>query len=124
VRRAVSRVRRLLASDVPATSRYSVVELSSALARRAREGAISAEDCERAVAAVNEDLMAMLVVELTPEVAMRAQALLQRHPLRAGDAIQLASCLQLREESGEPIPLVVFDDRLAVAARKQRVPLK
>jgi predicted nucleic acid-binding protein len=118
------KVRRLLASDLPVTSRYSVVEITSALTRRAREGSISAEDCERAVAALSDDLTAMLVVELTPELATQAQALLRRHPLRAGDAIQLASCLQLREESGEPIPLVVFDDRLAVAARRQRVPLK
>jgi hypothetical protein len=41
--------------------------------------------------------------------------LLQRHSLRAGDAVQLASCLQLRDELDEPITLVAFDDRLAVA---------
>lgn len=41
--------RRLPASDQPVTSQYSVVEIVSALARRAREGSISAEDCERAV---------------------------------------------------------------------------
>ena len=46
------KVRRLLASDLPATSRYSVVEITSALTRRTREGAIYAEDCERAVAAL------------------------------------------------------------------------
>jgi len=42
------KVRRLLASALPVTSRYSAVEIASALARRAREGAISAEDGERA----------------------------------------------------------------------------
>jgi predicted nucleic acid-binding protein len=118
------KVRRLLASDVPATSRYSVVEITSALARRVREGAISVEDCERAVAALGEDLAAMLVVELTPEVVTRAQALLQRHPLRAGDAVQLASCLELRDELEDPIGLVAFDDRLIAAARKHRVSVK
>jgi predicted nucleic acid-binding protein len=117
------KVRRLLAADLPATSRYSAVEIASALARRARDGAITADDCERAVAAVGDDLAAMLVVELTPEVAMRAQALLQRHPLRAGDAVQLASCLELQSALGEPLSLVVFDDRLAAAARKERVRL-
>jgi uncharacterized protein len=117
------KVRRLVAAHLPTTSRYSAVEIASALARRAREGAIAADDCERAVAALSDDLAAMLVVELTPEVAAGALALLQRHPLRAGDAIQLASCLELQNELGEPLSLVVFDDRLAAAARKERVRL-
>jgi predicted nucleic acid-binding protein len=118
------KVRRLLASDVPATSRYSAVEIASALARRVREGAIADEDCERALTALRDDLTAMLVVELTAEVVTRAQALLQRHPLRAGDAVQLASCLELRHEMEEPIALVAFDARLVAAARKHRVPVK
>lgn len=117
------RVRRLLAADVPATSRFSAVEIASALARRAREGAIAADDSERAVSALDDDLSAMLVVELTPAVVTRAQALLQRHPLRAGDAVQLASCLELQRELKEAITLVVFDDRLAGAARKEKVRL-
>jgi hypothetical protein len=118
------RVRRLLASDLPATSRYSAVEIASALARRTREGAISEEDRERALAALRDDLSAMLVVELTPAVVTRAQGLLQRHPLRAGDAVQLASCLELRDELEEPLALIAFDDRLLAAARKHRVPVE
>ena len=117
------RVRRLLASDSPVTSRYSAVEIASALARRVREGAVSRDDGERALTALSEDLTAMLVVEVTPEVVTRAQALLQRHALRAGDAVQLASCLRLRDELEEPITLVAFDDRLAAAARKESVRL-
>jgi len=118
------KVRRLLASTLPATSRYSAVEVASALARRVRERAISSRDNERALTALGEDLTAMLVVELTPEIVTRAQALLQRHSLRAGDAVQLASCLQLRDELEEPITLVAFDDRLAAAARKEKVRLE
>jgi predicted nucleic acid-binding protein len=117
------KVRRLLRSDLLATSRYSAVEIASALARRTREGAISGEDGERALTALREDLTAMLVVELTPEVVTRAQVLLQRHSLRAGDAVQLASCLHLRDELEEPITLVAFDDRLAAAARKEKLRL-
>jgi predicted nucleic acid-binding protein len=117
------KVRRLLTSARPATSRYSAVEIASALARRAREGAISVEDSERALTALRDDLTAMLVVELTPEVVTRAQVLLQRHSLRAGDAVQLASCLHLRNELDEPVTLIAFDDRLAAAARKEKVRL-
>lgn len=117
------KVRRLLSEGLPATSRYSAVEIASALARRAREGVISQDDRERTLAALQVDLSAMLIVELTAEVVMRAQALLQRHSLRAGDAVQLASCLHLREELEDDVSLVAFDERLVVAARKERVVL-
>ncbi len=117
------KVRRLLSSDLAATSRYSAVEIASALARRAREGAVSHEDRERTLAALQVDLGAMLIVELTAEVVIRAQALLQRHSLRAGDAVQLASCLRLREELEDDVSLVAFDERLVAAARKERIAL-
>lgn len=117
------KVRRLLSSDVPATSRSSVVEIASALARRTREGTLTEADRDRAFAALQEDMTAMLIVELTPEVITRAQALLRRYPLRAGDAVQLASCQHLREELEDEVVLVAFDERLAAAARKERVVL-
>jgi hypothetical protein len=117
------KVRRLLSSDLAATSRYSAVEIASALARRTREGAISPDDRDRAMAALQTDLSAMLIVELTAEVVIRAQALLQRHLLRAGDAVQLASCLRLREELEDDVSLVAFDERLVAAARKERIAL-
>ena len=93
-----AKVGRLLSSDVPATSRLSSVEIASALVRRSREGSISEAQRDRGLAAVDADLAAMLVVELTPAIVTRAQALLRRHLLRAGDAIQLASCLYLRDQ--------------------------
>ena len=117
------KVRRLLSSDAAATSRLSPVEIASALIRRSREGVLSEAKRESALVMLTEDLTAMLVVELTPEVVTRAQALLQRHALRAGDAIQLASCLHLRDELEESISLVAFDDRLTAAARQEKVPL-
>lgn len=41
--------------------------------------------------------------------------------LRAGDAVQLASCLQLQDSLEGPLVLVAFDERLLAAARKERV---
>jgi hypothetical protein len=46
----------------------------------------------------------------------RVAGLLQRHPLRAGDALQLAALLEIREELGEDVELVCYDDRLTAAA--------
>jgi len=113
------KVRRLITSAAPATSRLSEVEVALALGRRAREGAFSVAERDRALAALETDFAAILVVELTPEITARARTLLQRHQLRAGDAIQLASCLYLQEQLGEKVPLVAFDDRLTEAARRE-----
>ncbi|HUE88678.1 MAG TPA: type II toxin-antitoxin system VapC family toxin [Vicinamibacterales bacterium] len=112
-----AKVRRLLSSDAPATSRLSELEVASALQRLTREGAVSRTDRDRALAALDTDLPSIVVVELTGELCARARVLLQQHPLRAGDAIQLASCLYLQEQLGEQIPMVAFDDRLVAATR-------
>ena len=61
----------------------------------------------------------MYVVELSAEIAAAARALLLRHPLRASDAIQLASCLHLAEQLGAPAELVGYDVPLVTAARSE-----
>jgi predicted nucleic acid-binding protein len=114
-------VRRLLGRGVPATSRLSEVEVTSALGRRWREGTVSADDRDRALARLREDIASMYVVELSAEIAAAACALLLRHPLRAPDAIQLASCLHLAEQLGAPADLVVYDLPLVTAARSEGV---
>jgi predicted nucleic acid-binding protein len=116
-----SKVRRLLTGEVAATSRLSAVEIASAVAQRVREGNLSGEDRDRILAAVDRDMTAVLVVEITAAVLASAQLLLQRHPLRTGGAIQLASCLQLQEHSEDDVTLVGFDDRLLAAARAERL---
>ena len=109
-------MRRWLAAGVSATARLSAVEVASALARRCREGAFPVAERDRALAALEEDLSALRVVELSTPVVAEARALLVRHPLRAGDAIQLASALLLRRELAEPVTFVAYDDRLKSAA--------
>jgi uncharacterized protein len=114
------RVRRLLSSsDAAATSRLSSVELVSALMRRSREGLLSERERERALAALDADLAVLYVVELTPIIAARANALLRRHVLRAGDAIQLASGLHLKDALQDETTFVAFDQRLVAAARAE-----
>lgn len=90
--------------------------MASALVRRAREGSFSADERDRALASLGRDLAALIVVEFTPEIAAASRALLLRHRLRAGDAVQLASCLFLQRELGQVLPFVAFDDRLTEAA--------
>jgi predicted nucleic acid-binding protein len=62
-------------------------------------------------------LATLIIVEFTLEITGDARALLLRHRLRAGDAVQLASCLYLQREISQPLPFVAFDDRLTEAAR-------
>lgn len=115
--RGTAVVRRVLAGGPIATSRLSEVEVASGLARRAREGTMPAVDRDRLLAALAEDLPAIAVVELTPEVSAAARRLLLAHPLRAGDAIQLASALYLQRQLAHPIGFLAFDERLNEAAR-------
>jgi predicted nucleic acid-binding protein len=117
--RGTTAVRRLLASGDAASSRLSEVEVPSGIIRRAREGAFTLEERDRMLAAFLDDVPALALVELTPEIAWNARTLLLRHPLRAGDSIQLASCLYLQRQLGEPVPLVAFDGPLVQAARAE-----
>lgn len=116
-------VRRLLTGSAVATSRLSEVEVASALARRCREGTLSLPERDRTLGALAIDIASLYVVEIGPEVARASVALLSRHALRTGDAIQLASCLFLRLETGDQIQLVAADTRLSEAARAEGVPV-
>ena len=112
-------VRGLLASGIPATSRLSEVEVSSGIIRRSREGAFTLRHRDRMLAALQRDLPALAIVEVIPEIAADARALLLRQSLRAGDAVQLASCLFLQRHWDEPVPFVAFDRRLLEAAQAE-----
>jgi predicted nucleic acid-binding protein len=112
-------VRRLLNADPAAASRLSEVEVASALVRRAREEAFTVKERDRALASLADDFAALIIVEFTPEITADARALLLRHRLRAGDAVQLASCLYLQREMSQALPFVAFDARLAEAARHE-----
>jgi hypothetical protein len=59
------------------------------------------------------------LVELDGEVARAAVALLARHPLSAGDSIQLASCLQIRAQVTDEVRLLAYATRLNGAARAE-----
>jgi predicted nucleic acid-binding protein len=113
------RVALLLADGIVAISRLSEMEVASALARRCREGAFPVEERDRALAALRRDVGALFVVELTPEVVARGIALLSRLALRTADAVQLASCLELRDRLQAPCVFVSADERLAAAARQE-----
>ena len=112
-------VQRWLASATPATSRLSEVEVASALTRRCREGAFDLGSRDRALAELVRDLEALTIVEIVSTVTARARTLLERYALRAGDALQLAACLVLRDRAD--VEFAGFDQRLNEAARAEGV---
>ena len=112
-------MRGLLRETLPATSRLTAVEVASALARRCREGALASADRDRLLRDLGEDLAVLYLVELVPEVVAEARALLLRHPLRSADAVQLASCLVLREKVDHPVIFAAYDRLLSEAARQR-----
>ena len=108
-------VRRLLAAEPIAVSRLSEVEVPAALARLLRARRLSPRAADRALRAFVADFAVWHVVEVTTDVTRVARMQLRRYDLRAGDAIQLASALWLRQTL--PVAgLVAFDTRLVHAA--------
>jgi predicted nucleic acid-binding protein len=116
------KVRRLLAREATAVSRLSEVETVSAFSRLARDAAISWDQRVAAIEAFLTDLETWEIVEVTLQVTAEARSILRVHPLRAADAIQLASALVLQSRIGTPLDaFVAFDARLLAAARAEQL---
>lgn len=97
----------------------SPVEVTSALARREREGTLSL--LEATAAAQRLRLLDRSWHQVEPSDALRgsAQRLLRVHPLRAADSLQLAAALAVAGDDPGSLPFVCLDQRLADAARKE-----
>ena len=93
------------------------VECLTAIARLERDGSSSQPEVERqrqAVSALSESWSEVLAGERVREHAGR---LVLRHPLRAGDALQLAAALVWAEGRPRHHAIATLDVRLAQAAR-------
>lgn len=112
-------VNELLTEAVLVVSRLTQVEVMSAISRRVREGSLLSEDRSDIEHQLHQDLKSVELVEITQQIAAVAETLLGRHELRAGDAIQLASCLQVAERTGQTIRFLAFDERLNRAASSE-----
>ncbi len=114
-------VNRWLREGHPATSRLTEAELSSAFARRVRDGTMTVRARSAALDRMRLDFQKVHVVEMVPVVVEQVHELLARHPLRAADSLQLAAALFLMRRVGRPTEFVVYDERLAEAARAERL---
>ena len=96
------------------------LEARSAIRRREREGDISSADADLALEKIEGDCSTLFLTQpLSSPVMEEAARLIDRHPLRAYDALQLAGCLVVREAMPEPVTFVCADARLCEAAANE-----
>lgn len=97
----------------------TATEVISALTRKQREGALRRPGMVSAKQRLGLLEAAWAEVAAFDAVRARARRLLETHPLRAADALQLAAALVAAEEEPGRFGFVTFDERLATAAEKE-----
>jgi predicted nucleic acid-binding protein len=96
-----------------------LTEVISALCRKARAGFLNRQEFKfsrDALLALSRDWTEVATIERVREQAHR---LLEIHPLRAADALQLASALIASTDQSAGFGFVTFDDLLATAAESE-----
>ena len=92
------------------------VECASAAARLRREGLLSVHDESVVLESIDRLQAGWLEILPSNEVRVEARRILRVHPLRAGDALQLAAAL-VWAGSRRDGDIVTLDERFALAAR-------
>jgi predicted nucleic acid-binding protein len=112
--------RRLLAEDADVVVWFlTPLEVISALTRRLREKSLKPNEFTKAkehLATLERAWSEVISVERVRE---RARRLLETHPLRAADSLQLAAALLTSEENPQGFAFVTLDRRLRDAAEKE-----
>ena len=122
---ATAWARKLLRSDPEALVWVvSPVEVRSALARRQRDGTLARRGFQEARDRSLRLFGAMTHVVALEPICARALRLVELHPLRAADALQLGAALVVSRERPGSLPFVTLDERLAEAAEKEGFPVE
>lgn len=106
----------LAAESAVATSRIAYVECRAALSRARREGRLQARGESMVVRNFNERWFQLQIVELDEALTRAAGELTRAHPLRAADAIHLASADLIADGSRGETVFACWDRRLWEAA--------
>ncbi len=96
------------------------VEFRSAVRQRERAGDVAHDIADNLIDSMDEHLANFFLVQpLTDLVIEEAAALLDRHALKAYDAVQLAGCIMLRARLGRHATFVCSDRQLVRAAEDE-----
>jgi len=98
-------------------------ECLSALARREREGGLDRQSVAMAEANLSKILAEAYEIQPNHELRRIARRLLMTHPLRAADALQLASALFFGGTQIPELSFVTLDKNLSAAAGREGLPL-
>ena len=120
-------VKALLVPDLTPTvftSHLTVVEAMCAFARRRREGSLSSHQHAQILRAFEYDVQNRLnILDVGPAVIRTAQRLANQHPLRAYDAVQLATAWLANENlvrsEQRPLMFVCADNHLVATAQAE-----
>jgi uncharacterized protein len=95
------------------------VEIVSALARREREGSLTAVETTQAVAALTELTDSWEEIVPSERIRRAATRLLRQYRLRAADSLQLAAALVAADDQPAHLDIVSLDSRLNEVARQE-----
>jgi uncharacterized protein len=117
---ATERMRALYVADPEVAVWWATrVECASAIARVERDGGFEASGATEAFRRLDALAPGWIEIEPVHEVREVARRYLRVHPLRAGDALQLAAAFVAAERRPPTLTLVTLDDRLRAAAEKE-----
>jgi len=109
-------IRAILASaDKVVTSRLTLIEVRRVLRRAVQDGRITGSEGSKLLALFAEASSTWAILEMTGEVAQRAEDTFPVEPVRTLDAIHLASAIRLRLSIAD-LAVVSTDDRIRANA--------
>lgn len=101
----------------------TLLEAHSTLRRLEREHKISTVAANRFIMQIDQHGKSRYFVEqISGQVTDEASILIDKHPLRSLDALQLAGCVLLSQTNHLPPIFVSADYRLCAAATAERIP--
>lgn len=99
------------------------VECASAIARLERDGSLQGRGVEAALDSLARIAETWQVIDPSTRLRELAGRLVRVHPLRAGDALQLAAAIVAADGDPGSLAFVTLDERLADAARREGFPV-
>ena len=115
-------VKSILATDgLITTSKLTYPEILSALMRKVRSGEIEKKTFNGIVDKFDKDWDHILVLDFHKDLLPIVKTLIEKHPLKAADAIHLSSALWLKLSSKVDVTFVASDSNLLKAAGAEKL---
>ena len=103
------------------TSKLTYPEILSALMRKVRSGEIEKKTFNGIVDKFDKDWDHILVLDFHNDLLPIVKTLIEKHPLKAADAIHLSSALWLKLSSKVDVTFVASDSNLLKAAAAEKL---